>query len=150
MYKKLILMIGLSTSLFLLSSCASKPTQERTQPPVQSTPAPIEVSNISITPTVSKMPGNAAPHLAPTNTVGEKEASEIKIELRPKDEKTASNQAIAADPAIDNLAQKVNDKANISKPTGVEPEQALKWLKNGNTRFLKGYLRKDGVSKKEL
>ena len=34
--------------------------------------------------------------------------------------------------------------------TGVEPEKALGWLKNGNTRFIKGYVRRDGQSKKDI
>lgn len=150
MYKKLILMIWLPCTLFLLSSCASKPAAEKNQPAPHSTAAPIELSNISITPTLSKSSAESAPHLGPTNTVGEKEVSEIKIELRPKNENSASKVPVPPPPSIDNLAQKVNEKANIPKPTGVEPEQALKWLKNGNTRFLKGYLRKDGASKKDV
>lgn len=33
---------------------------------------------------------------------------------------------------------------------GAEPAQALQWLKNGNTRFLKGSLRKDGMKKTDV
>jgi carbonic anhydrase len=33
---------------------------------------------------------------------------------------------------------------------GTEPEKALGWLKNGNTRFVKASLRKDGQSKKDI
>lgn len=37
------------------------------------------------------------------------------------------------------------------KPSeGVAPEQALKWLKNGNRRFVKGFFRNDGASKKDI
>ena len=32
----------------------------------------------------------------------------------------------------------------------VEPEKALSWLKNGNIRFTKNYLRKDGQSKNDI
>ncbi|MBX2989376.1 MAG: hypothetical protein KF802_15925 [Bdellovibrionaceae bacterium] len=32
----------------------------------------------------------------------------------------------------------------------VDPEQSLKWLKNGNRRFLKGFLRKDGQSHRDV
>jgi carbonic anhydrase len=35
-------------------------------------------------------------------------------------------------------------------PAGVTPEKALGWLKNGNTRFRKGNLRKDGQSRKDI
>lgn len=34
--------------------------------------------------------------------------------------------------------------------TGVAPEKALGWLKNGNQRFLRGTLRKDGQSPKDI
>jgi carbonic anhydrase len=34
--------------------------------------------------------------------------------------------------------------------TGVAPETAMGWLKNGNTRFLKGSFRKDGASRKDV
>lgn len=30
---------------------------------------------------------------------------------------------------------------------GVDPDKAMKWLKNGNTRYLKGHVRKDGAGK---
>lgn len=33
---------------------------------------------------------------------------------------------------------------------GVDPEVALRYLRNGNTRFVKGYLRKDGQAKKDI
>jgi carbonic anhydrase len=36
------------------------------------------------------------------------------------------------------------------KLDGVDPETALLWLKHGNTRFVKGYLRKDGQTKKDI
>ena len=34
--------------------------------------------------------------------------------------------------------------------TGVEPDQAIKWLKNGNKRFLTHHLRSDGQSMKDV
>ena len=40
--------------------------------------------------------------------------------------------------------------ATHHKVEGVEPEVAMRWLKNGNTRFVKGYLRNDGQSKKDV
>lgn len=36
------------------------------------------------------------------------------------------------------------------KSDGVDPDKALGWLKNGNKRFLKGSLRADGQSKKDI
>lgn len=40
--------------------------------------------------------------------------------------------------------------AASKKLDGVDPETALLWLKHGNTRFVKGYLRKDGQTKKDI
>jgi carbonic anhydrase len=52
---------------------------------------------------------------------------------------------------IEKLAEKVTEHvAQHHEPEGVAPEKALQWLKNGNTRFVKGYLRKDGADKKDL
>ena len=47
-------------------------------------------------------------------------------------------------------AEKVAPHENAKKVQGVDPTQALKWLQNGNKRFVKGYLRKDGESKKDI
>lgn len=33
---------------------------------------------------------------------------------------------------------------------GVDPDTSLRWLKNGNTRFAKGWLRKDGATMKDI
>lgn len=35
-------------------------------------------------------------------------------------------------------------------PAGTDPKVALGWLKNGNTRFQKGFFRKDGATKKDV
>lgn len=43
-----------------------------------------------------------------------------------------------------------NNAAHSEHVTSVEPDQALGWLKNGNTRYLKGFLRKDGQSKSDI
>lgn len=41
-------------------------------------------------------------------------------------------------------AVKANEHHHAS--SGVSPDKALVWLKNGNTRYTKGFLRKDGIS----
>ncbi len=40
--------------------------------------------------------------------------------------------------------------AHTNTLTGTSPEKALGWLKNGNRRFLKGSLRKDGQTSKDI
>jgi|SRR6185312_10852134 len=52
---------------------------------------------------------------------------------------------------IDALADQNTKHAKTSKKLdGVDPETALLWLKHGNTRFVKGTLRKDGQTKKDI
>lgn len=51
---------------------------------------------------------------------------------------------------IGSLADENLKKPTSSKLDGVPPEMALTWLKHGNTRFVKGYLRKDGQAKKDI
>jgi carbonic anhydrase len=43
-----------------------------------------------------------------------------------------------------------HDAAHARKAGPVPADKALAWLKNGNTRYLKGFLRKDGASKKDI
>jgi carbonic anhydrase len=40
--------------------------------------------------------------------------------------------------------------AHHAVPAGVPPDQALTWLKNGNTRFVKNHLRKDGQNRSDI
>lgn len=52
---------------------------------------------------------------------------------------------------IDALADKnTPEKDKSKKMEGIDPQTALTWLKHGNTRFVKGYVRKDGQSKKDI
>lgn len=44
---------------------------------------------------------------------------------------------------------KAHDSSHHSEEKSIAPDQALKWLKNGNTRYTKGFLRKDGISSKD-
>lgn len=47
-------------------------------------------------------------------------------------------------------AEQSEKTAEHKMPDGTDPKVALGWLKNGNTRFLKGYFRKDGAAKKDV
>lgn len=61
------------------------------------------------------------------------------------DEKYQNPNAGAAEAAT------VEESATYSgKSDGVDPDKALKWLKNGNKRFTSGSLRADGQSKKDI
>jgi carbonic anhydrase len=47
------------------------------------------------------------------------------------------------------MAFNVQASDHAAAPAGVEPDKALQWLKNGNIRYLKGSVRKDGQGKKD-
>jgi carbonic anhydrase len=47
-------------------------------------------------------------------------------------------------------AAKKKDSHGHAFGGGIEPSKSLQWLKNGNIRFVKGSLRKDGQSKKDV
>lgn len=92
------------------------------------------------------------------------EAKENKPEA-PKETAVATSQAKPA-PAPSKKSEPAKEVAHASAPVaaapapttaahvettkGVEPEKALGWLKNGNTRYIKSSLRKDGQSKKDI
>ena len=65
--------------------------------------------------------------------------------------------ADAATPSAADVSAALTPKAEPAKPAaahhaveGVEPAKALGWLKNGNKRFMKGHVRKDGQSRKDI
>lgn len=60
--------------------------------------------------------------------------------------------ALKTDPGPQTTESTAERKAvkHQQAPTGTAPEVALRWLRNGNIRFVKGTLRKDGQSKKDI
>lgn len=78
----------------------------------------------------------------------------------PAPEAAATPSAGEITSALHNKAEETADKAVAAaapqaKPAkhefgGVEPSKSLGWLKNGNKRFMKGHLRKDGQSRKDI
>lgn len=70
-----------------------------------------------------------------------KELEDLKVSLK-KAEAIAKKDEHAAAPA---------EAAHHSRKVGaVASDKALGWLKNGNTRYLKGFLRKDGATQKDV
>lgn len=68
---------------------------------------------------------------------------------------TARTRREEAPPAAPATAAVVEEKPKAvevhhHKSNGVDPDQAQKWLINGNARFVKGSVRKDGQSKKDI
>lgn len=68
--------------------------------------------------------------------------NEPSVKLIPDNKKTADTHTTAHNPAP--------QAAHHEAPAGVEPMQAMKWLQNGNKRYLKGFLRKDGQTKSDI
>lgn len=54
------------------------------------------------------------------------------------------------EPKTDTIPATERTETTYSEQPGVDAEKALGWLKNGNKRFLKGSLRADGQSKKDI
>lgn len=115
-------------ALTFLSGCASTKTED---PTAELAPQAAEITAAAAAGTPTPTP---AP--APTPTAN---SDEMKIVEVPKVESRSLEQTATA-PA----------KVEIKKLTGADPEKAYGWLKHGNERFLKGFLRKDGQSKADI
>jgi carbonic anhydrase len=60
------------------------------------------------------------------------------------------HEAVAADAHTASAHNLVNEHAEHKREAGpVKPDQALKWLQNGNKRFMNGTVRRDGATKKD-
>lgn len=139
-FTKLVFIPALLVSL---SACSSKPKQEEKKTTAAATtPAPT--------------PAPAAGEIKPAD--GVPSSTDMVVEMKKVEEaKTvpaieigkAAVPATPPAPAHDtHAAPAPNHSAHATE--GVAPEKALGWLKNGNTRFKKGFLRKDGQSKKDI
>lgn len=63
---------------------------------------------------------------------------------------TAAAPTATADHAVAPAVTAATEVKKSEEPKGIEPDLALKWLKNGNNRFLKGAVRRDGQSQKDI
>ncbi len=111
----------LIASSLLSSACAMKSRRTEDLPPAAAVPAQAQVETVS--------PAAEPAHAEPAAH------DDVKVEIKPI-------AAAAAKPAPPASAHH-DDK-------GVPPEKSLGWLKNGNTRYVKGSLRKDGQSAKDV
>ncbi|MFZ3229619.1 MAG: carbonic anhydrase [Pseudobdellovibrio sp.] len=89
-----------------------------------------------------------APAVAPQTSVS-LPASTIATEAIVDKKSASADVAASAEPAIVAAPAKAAEHAHHA-PEGVAAEQAMKWLKNGNHRFTKGFFRKDGATKKDV
>jgi carbonic anhydrase len=133
------LLLSLLFITFTMTNCSSRSKKQETK--VE--PTPQVITSTAVTPAAATPP----PAAAPTATATSKELTELKESIKKAEAVTNKKEDThhAAEPA------KEQHKADHHhKPEGVPAEKALGWLKNGNTRYTKGFLRKDGISKKDI
>ncbi len=141
---KIILLALLSLSLV---HCSSKKKQDAVTPP-----APPQTAAPAIPLATPQSPGTVS--ALTTNEIKNSTtptATPIKVEEKkiPKELEDLKNSIKKAD----ELVKKEPDHGSKPHAHTVGPvpsEKALGWLKNGNTRFQKGFFRKDGASKKDV
>lgn len=76
---------------------------------------------------------------------------QMKVEIKKNEESTPPPAVAEMAPTTTTIPPApVVETPHLPTLTGVEPEKAYGWLKNGNTRFVKGFIRKDGQSKKDI
>jgi carbonic anhydrase len=95
--------------------------------------------------TGSPAPGPSA-EPAPTPEPEPPTSSQIEIEIK----KSAPTEQLPPPQKVDEHPQDSAHSAHHEKPHGTDPKIAMGWLKNGNTRYLKGFLRKDGQAPQDI
>jgi carbonic anhydrase len=134
---------------FGLSACGGLALKGRGRPAPAPTAATATETPAEKAPAAPPAPAKEDPNL--------QSHSEPKIEIKPiakKEEPKPKDE-----PAEVSVSEKPQPPTHTAAPSaghaaekieGVEPEQSLRWLQNGNTRFRKGFLRKDGQSKADV
>lgn len=163
-------LVGYLLSLnVLLSGCASSepaPEEIVVQPPTAQISTDMAAKAPSSELELKLVPAN--PGERGTPALPETEVGDLRNQPVPNSALTPANNSPAIDPHANAAAASSGEshsaapaKAHAEKPSadhghghalsgGIEPTTALRWLKNGNTRFVKGTLRKDGQSKKDV
>lgn len=118
-------------AIVVLSGCKSTPKIE--------TPPPAEA------PSAKEAAGIPAPAKLPT-------AEEIAAALKnsPPAVEAADDKSAKAEKPGKKAVHAVKAEEHAAADAGVPADTALGWLKNGNKRFLKGHVRKDGQSRKDI
>lgn len=129
------------TSLGLLSvaliQCAAM--KKRDEPKASTAaPAPAVTAPATPAPAEATVVANTEPKKEDKKNESAKELEDLKVSLK-KAEAIAKKDDHAAEP-----------EKHSRKVGAVSPDKALGWLKNGNTRYLKGFLRKDGATSKDI
>lgn len=170
-----ILILSLLTLTFLQLGCASTPEAEQSEP--VATPAPVSTETLSDAgpgrtelplpkssddgmdsgPSIvlkkadgTTLPSRPEPTIDPKSVTASEPAPILDTEklkaLLPK----SSAAEAALPPEQPDHQDEAKAEAPTPVPTGIDPEVALRYLRNGNTRFRKSQLRKDGQSTKDI
>lgn len=108
-------------------------------PRIELKPSEKKMKAIEITNAQRAVPDAATPESATASATAAAKESVAETDSAPA---AHSGAAAAADAAA--------GSGSAVEVAGVEPNQALRWLQNGNKRFVKGWLRKDGQSLKDV
>ncbi|MGZ3722752.1 MAG: carbonic anhydrase [Bdellovibrionales bacterium] len=120
-------------SLFLmtmLTACATKP---------KTADAPLVDPNV---------PAATAPAAAATEHIAI--AAETPAEKNAVLSDKSNKKHVVESPSAPAETKAEPAKATHKKDKSVDPKQALLWLEHGNNRFVKGHIRKDGQSRKDI
>ncbi len=141
------LLLSLIFISFTMTNCASRSKKTETTQTTASTTAP---SATAPAPSLTTPTASASP--APS-----KELTELKESIKKAEEVTAAtNHSATPAPAAPTAPAAASSDAHTqthsthAKVEGVSAEKALGWLKNGNIRYTKNHLRKDGMGKKDI
>jgi len=164
-------------SLSLAAGCASadKPTELALLPPPEAAKSPSSEMELKVVPStaasakakaglplaetqVGDLKNETIPAAAlaplksdPTNDQSQALPAESAQEIKPHSKAVADSAAhSAALSAVPSAAKQEHKQPHHAKAVGIEPTKALKWLKNGNQRFLKKNFRKDGQSRLDV
>lgn len=134
-FLKVTLVGLLSITIIQCSSKARKEAEAKSASTEIAAPATTPVVQSPPTPPTEANPA----HTDEKSAVSTKELEDLKVSLK-NAEAVAKKDSPAQEPHADHH-RKVNSTS---------AEKALSWLKNGNARFTKGHLRKDGAAKKDI
>src|SRR3989344_168829 len=130
--------LSLAILLLSLSACSSKPVADA---PVKVDESPQINQAVKVDESKPLTDGIAAPMVEPVQT-----EETVDVTLR---KASPHLDEINNEEKSDDLPEKTESNV-VAKSNGIDPEKALTYLKNGNKRFLKGSLRADGQSKKDI
>ncbi|MCB0368324.1 MAG: hypothetical protein KDD45_02520 [Bdellovibrionales bacterium] len=131
------LLISLCLCSFIVTSCSSKTKKQETKTPPQ------EVTQAQ-SPAKSDQ-GEVSKKETPTS----KELEDLKITIKKAQAVTQKNEETVTPTVTIKPTEEAHHKY-VPRPDSVPAEKALGWLKNGNTRFTKGFFRNDGAAKKDV